>query len=500
VFSLNDESAYSQILILEAIQKNKLLEESIPGIKLLPLTRAPDEQLIHFLMSDPTQSEPFKNISTWIKEAKKSADVESKSMAIVLVDLVGSSHLKEKYRKHPQKWLILYVLFIEWVKSAATCNNVRVLKYIGDEVMLVTETVASAEAFIDELFMTLTDLNQQVEQLTNERINIKVAADFGEVFLLLHDDVLGTPVDRCARLEKLCDANVCVLSEAFFNKSDQKSLYQFIGERSLKGIGKEKVYEQASANADRTQTADPVENACKTIVGRLDDSMDRIAKKFEAQMEAVVKSRFKVIYTGDFPDFLPSLSKLIEEAGDETVLIATDHPAYGNFSSKEDFFGYRQAIEKQLHRRKKIEMVCFKPKVRNLAQSLQFGEMDTETWERLKLTKKECFRYFYERYRSVAPEQMDNFLSTLKPDKFRQDLELSNVEFVKELSKLSNTFKYGESWESFSMHFWIVGQSKAIFSLAVSMEGTTTMAFSTEDPQLIGALKALSSRYLAAKV
>lgn len=97
---------------------------------------------------------------------------EPVSIAIVLVDLVGSSELKRHYAGTPHTWHVIYVLFIEWVLRSVP-KGLTFVKYIGDEVMFIANednrvegaAVQIVEEFIGTLFQNQSVLNQNAALL-----------------------------------------------------------------------------------------------------------------------------------------------------------------------------------------------------------------------------------------------------------------------------------------------------------------------------------------------
>lgn len=152
-----------------------------------------------------------------------------RSAAIVFVDLVGSTELKEK--EPDQEWLSFIYRFVEGVTAHINATGGRLVKRIGDSLLATFDEVSAAENFLDLLEGSPALL----------KYTLKTAADFGEVYFFkfephLEQDPYGRCVDRCARLLQLSmpGANLC--GAAFVRAGKNRDRFSSAGSFALKGF------------------------------------------------------------------------------------------------------------------------------------------------------------------------------------------------------------------------------------------------------------------------
>ena len=159
--------------------------------------------------------------------------LETTNPAIVMfVDLCGSTQLKTI----PQAtWLPIVCQFLLETTRVITKEGGRVVKYIGDEVMAVFSDhdglgVARAETCIRALDTSLRSLGDQFVA--------KYVMDAGNVAEVSFppDDVLGTTVDRCARIAKIAQPGVALASAEVRNRAPNRGSWISVGAYSFKGI------------------------------------------------------------------------------------------------------------------------------------------------------------------------------------------------------------------------------------------------------------------------
>src|ERR1039458_20137 len=149
--------------------------------------------------------------------------------AIVIVDFVGSTALKQK--ADDVDWLGLIYEFIRHIDRLVQKAGGILVKRMGDGLLLSFADVQSAEAFLDDLEKDLASANYPY----------KSSADFGNVFYFkfeehLNDDPYGTVVDRCARLLEFARQGVTLCSAHFAQASSNKDRFRSAGRFALKGF------------------------------------------------------------------------------------------------------------------------------------------------------------------------------------------------------------------------------------------------------------------------
>lgn len=150
--------------------------------------------------------------------------------AVLFIDLSNSTDLKNEVA--PQEWLGYVYEFLQSVTEHAELAGGTVVKRIGDELMVTVGTVAQSEVFIDAL----------ISEPKLQRYQYKVAADYGAAYHFkfakhLELDPYGQVIDRCARIAKLANAGVILVSEPYFKEIKNLTVkYTKAGDFSLKGL------------------------------------------------------------------------------------------------------------------------------------------------------------------------------------------------------------------------------------------------------------------------
>lgn len=166
---------------------------------------------------------------------------------VVFIDLVDSSKFKIQYKDEPEKWIWLIKQFSELVKKLIESNGGKVVKYIGDEVMGLFSSntqIQDGIALIDQI----NKLELTLSKVTEFETKVKVSMDFGKVYLIKYEghqelDPQGTPVDRCSRIGKFCEASTVLASADFISHCEFKSKWYSLGSVDLKGMGLHEIFQ-----------------------------------------------------------------------------------------------------------------------------------------------------------------------------------------------------------------------------------------------------------------
>jgi class 3 adenylate cyclase len=158
----------------------------------------------------------------------KQIAASSKNLAVVFIDLSGSTELK--YKVSTPRWLGYVVRFLETTATIAVRRGGQVVKRIGDELMITFDTAADAESFITEA----------IADPVLENFAFKVGVDWGETFGLSFGsapmfDPYGPVVDRAARIAKVATRGTVIASKSFVVASTSNS-YSGLGRIRLKGL------------------------------------------------------------------------------------------------------------------------------------------------------------------------------------------------------------------------------------------------------------------------
>jgi len=163
--------------------------------------------------------------------------------AVVFLDVVNSTAFKIEHQQHPERWILRVVQFSELLAQAVRTSNGEVVKFIGDEVLAIYSSVYDAQNLVGRV----AEIETSLTAATGFPTRIKVAADFGRVYLLEFEghvvpDPQGTPVDRCARIAKYATAGEVLASQSFA-AATPKLRWKKAGSAELKGLGREPIYQ-----------------------------------------------------------------------------------------------------------------------------------------------------------------------------------------------------------------------------------------------------------------
>jgi class 3 adenylate cyclase len=202
---------------------------------------------------------------------------------VVFVDMVGSTQSKADHKNEPEVWMYKVRQFYAVVSAYVGQLGGRVVKCIGDEVMAVFDgdTLYNDSA---NFITRIGEIEQGLRDATGEATGLKVAVDSGKVYCIKlpgHDelDVLGTTVDRCARIAKYTKPSTVLASFDYRKACSAAYNWTLVGEPTLKGIGKTKVFQLG----DKTvEIAEMVEIPATEM-----DALRRQVDEKQAEIEAL---------------------------------------------------------------------------------------------------------------------------------------------------------------------------------------------------------------------
>jgi class 3 adenylate cyclase len=155
---------------------------------------------------------------TFNEEANEQYDIY-----ILFIDMCGSTTYKVmcKQKGFPEfTWVMRQITFLSVCNEIINKNNGIVIKTIGDEVMFYFNKDCDPKIIIDcckELFAKFNAL----KTFKGEHIiKTKISIDYGEcyngnIFDGFKLDPIGSPIDKCARLNKCSAENKIVISKEF---------------------------------------------------------------------------------------------------------------------------------------------------------------------------------------------------------------------------------------------------------------------------------------------
>jgi class 3 adenylate cyclase len=179
---------------------------------------------------------------------------------VVFVDMVGSSQSKRDHENEPEVWIYKVRRFYDVVAGYVQQLGGRVIKYIGDEVMAVFdgETKDNDSA---NFITRIAEIQTSLGKATGEPSALKVAIDRGQIYTIDlpgHDepDVLGTAIDRCARIGKYTKPGAVLASYEYRKGSNAAYTWALVGEPELKGVGRTKIFQLGEKTVEITETTE----------------------------------------------------------------------------------------------------------------------------------------------------------------------------------------------------------------------------------------------------
>ena len=165
----------------------------------------------------------------------KSAGMSRVTVAIVLMDIVGSMRLVAEVGD--LEFVKLFQKYYEHVAYAAQQHNGMIIKTMGDAVLLIFKNVSSAMPFISELSNSL--VRDPSDDINN--LQLRISLHIGEVIMEPRSyggEIFGSAVNIAARLSALACPDQLVVSHTSVNylPPDQRSLVRQTETSDLKGL------------------------------------------------------------------------------------------------------------------------------------------------------------------------------------------------------------------------------------------------------------------------
>ena len=173
---------------------------------------------------------------------------DSADIYILFVDLCDSTEYK---RNNPEwVWVTRQLLFLRRVANIITNYGGIVVKTIGDEVMGIFQVRSNPEDVLKCAIEIVQGSKRFKVFMGKEIIRVRASIDFGltyngSIITKGNYDPIGTPVDRCARLNSRANRNEILFSQDFlstllvnFTEEQLIEKYGFTRrEEDLQGIG-----------------------------------------------------------------------------------------------------------------------------------------------------------------------------------------------------------------------------------------------------------------------
>lgn len=191
-------------------------------------------------------------------------------------------------------------------------------------------------------------------------------------------------------------------------------------------------------------------------------------------------------YIGEFPDYLSTITTLIEKAENEVRIIKTT-PVQAYFTKPILWVNYSQALERKVRSGVSIKIICLDENGRKKRLQLQYLKPEEEwnIWKANNINKiNEFIRY---RHQNVNTE-------LLKSKEFINLLMSTQNELIKE-SFILKGIEVTEINQIIPVQAWIIDASQAVFTIQTLPLQTVGHAFLTSDPRIVAALHQMTKYF-----
>lgn len=190
---------------------------------------------------------------------------------------------------------------------------------------------------------------------------------------------------------------------------------------------------------------------------------------------------------GEFPNNFSKINTLLKNTT-KSLYVLADVPAYGQFSSPNEFMDYRNWFTQNgISKNIEIKMITYNAQKRGLKIREQFSEENADDFKKW-ISKPEIIAKLTNYNQSIFPnDTLDS--KKLSEEQFYKIIESVNEDFVKTIKNKTRIKYVEEVRNNFPLFIWIRDDEEAIFSFINFPSNTTEVSFQTVDKQLINVLK-----------
>ena len=156
--------------------------------------------------------------------------------AVSFIDIVGSTGIIAELSASEGD--VLYMTFLNSISDIITKGGGEIIKTMGDGIMYYFPQTENGELkeyervlriALDVLFAH-TDINASLHERGLPPIDYRVSSSFGAVSIIESDakkvnDLFGTTVNTCAKMNKLAAPNSCIIGSALYGKVKDSVLF-----------------------------------------------------------------------------------------------------------------------------------------------------------------------------------------------------------------------------------------------------------------------------------
>lgn len=196
-------------------------------------------------------------VSNILKEGEAALKLggQKKDIAVLFVDIRGFTPLSESLP--PEKVVEILNQYLELTTSAVFANEGTVDKFIGDATMAIYNAPMNLDDYVYRAVKTGLDmvegakkLEKKLEQITDKKVGFGIGVNCGDAVIgnigtsrRMDYTAIGNTVNTAARLESQAKAGEVLVSEEVYQRVKDRFIFEYLGERKLKGIAEEaKIY------------------------------------------------------------------------------------------------------------------------------------------------------------------------------------------------------------------------------------------------------------------
>lgn len=201
--------------------------------------------------------------------------------------------------------------------------------------------------------------------------------------------------------------------------------------------------------------------------------------KIHSDALILIANSLSTRYIGQFPDYLNTVTSIIEEAKSELNIIkGNPTPAY--FSEPSLWINYSQAIERKSHSGISVNIICMGEKQRKIRLAQQFPT-SKERWEEwLKINETKLIHFLKFGHPNVKIAELDC-------NKFLELLLATQTKMLNDSFKMKGVDVL-EFDQVMPVQVWISDRKQAVFSIQTLPTNTISHGFFTTDQRIVSAL------------
>ena len=246
---------------------------------------------------------------------------------VIFIDLVDSTKFKIENESEPEKWILRVKQFGQVIKEYIENSNGRVVKYIGDEVMGIFDKSTQIDDALS-LILRIKNIQSSLTEITGFETKIKIALDYGKVFLLEYEghnelDPQGTPIDRCARIGKYCQAGTVLSSFEFVSKCSFPKHWTKVGIAEMKGLGNQPVFQYGDQTVEvkkKIEIEEETLNLLKQQTEDLTDQNQTLSLEKTDMVSTILQLQQQLKEVGEKPVISTNYTEQTQEEERETAL------------------------------------------------------------------------------------------------------------------------------------------------------------------------------------